>query len=427
MIENPSIHYLGTLFFALAVMHTFVVGLFRKLSHRYPHDSFRHSLFHLLGEVEVVFGVWAGIFSIVAGIMVSFTEVVKYLEGLHFTEPIFVFCIMVVSATKPVLWLAREGTAFLSGLISRALGTRAVLTDLATLLIIGPLIGSFITESGAITVTALLLLQMIKKSDQNFNYSLLALLFVSISVGGAMTPFAAPPILMVVSKWNWGFSEVFSMFGTHAIAVVLINSLGFVWWKKDQILENMVSFKDVQNNRDDVPFGVVALHYVFLVLIVLAAHHPVLAVTLLLFFLGVTVATQKYQNGIKFKESLLVAFFLGGLIFFGPFQAWWLAPVLDVVKDRSLFFLATGLTAITDNAALTYLGAQVPGLSDSSKYYLVAGALTGGGLTIIANAPNPAGFSILQKHFPNGLNAGKLFLAAIPPTIVAILCFGFLP
>lgn len=234
MIENPNIHYLGTLFFALAVMHTFVVGLFRKLSHRYPHDSFRHSVFHLLGEVEVVFGVWAGLFSIVAGFMVSFDEVVKYLEGLHFTEPIFVFCIMLVSATKPVLWLAREGTAMISGLVSRLLGTRAVLTDFATLLIMGPLLGSFITESGAITVTALLLLQMLKKSDQNFNYALLALLFVSISVGGAMTPFAAPPILMVVSKWNWGFAEVFSMFGTHAILIVVINALGFVWWKKKQ-------------------------------------------------------------------------------------------------------------------------------------------------------------------------------------------------
>lgn len=385
-----------------------------------------HSLLHLLGEVEVVFGLWAAIFSIVVGIKIGFSDVVEYLEGVQFTEPIFVFCIMIISSTKPVLWLARVAVSGLSGLISRSFRLPAIHTDLATLLILGPLLGSLITESGAITVTALLLAQMIRKSDMRLNYILLAVLFVNISVGGALTPFAAPPILMVAAKWQWGFTEVFEQFGLHAIIVVLVNAIGLVLICQKMIKENLTPFKDVQGNRETMPFGVVAVHYLFLVLMVLAAHHPKMAVALLLFFMGVAVATQRYQTAFKFKESLLVAFFLGGLIFFGPFQAWWLGPVLDVVQDRALFFLATGLTGITDNAALTFLGSQVAGLTDSSKYFLVAGALTGGGLTIIANAPNPAGFSILQKFFPEGLNAGKLFLSALAPTAVSIIVFGFI-
>lgn len=399
MIANLEAHALGTACFALAVLHTFSVGWIRKWSHHFPEDSFSRGLLHWLGEVEVVFGFWAAIFSVIIGVRYSFSDVIEYLEGVQFTEPIFVFCIMVVSATKPVLWLARTGISSLSHFLSRILRLSAVHTDLATLMIVGPLFGSLITESGAITVTALLLMQIIRKNDIKLNYSLLAVLFVNISVGGALTPFAAPPILMVVGKWNWGFSEVFSQFGVPALLVVFINAIGLVFLCRTKVSENLVSFKDIQGQSERIPYGVVLIHYVFLILIVMAAHHPKMAVTLLLFFLGVAVATSKYQSGFKFKESLLVAFFLGGLIFFGPFQTWWLSPVLEVVKDRSLFFLATALTAVTDNAALTYLGSQVPGLSESSKYFLVAGALSGGGLTIIANAPNPAGFSILQKTF----------------------------
>jgi Na+/H+ antiporter NhaD/arsenite permease-like protein len=85
------------------------------------------------------------------------------------------------------------------------------------------------------------------------------------------------------------------------------------------------------------------------------------------------------------------------------------------------------LTAITDNAALTYLGSLVPGLSDEFKVALVAGAVTGGGLTVIANAPNPAGVAILRNRFtddtvhPLGLLAG-----AALPTLVAAAAFRLL-
>jgi len=88
---------------------------------------------------------------------------------------------------------------------------------------------------------------------------------------------------------------------------------------------------------------------------------------------------------------------------------------------------ATILTAFTDNAALTYLGSLVEGLSDAFKYALVAGAVTGGGLTIIANAPNPAGAAILRPHLEEQtLHPFRLFLAALPPTITAALWFWFL-
>jgi len=84
---------------------------------------------------------------------------------------------------------------------------------------------------------------------------------------------------------------------------------------------------------------------------------------------------------------------------------------------------ATFLTAFNDNAAVTYLASQAPEFSDAMKYAVVAGAVTGGGLTVIANAPNPAGQSILAKHFAKGVSPLGLFLGALLPTAIVAACF----
>lgn len=124
----------------------------------------------------------------------------------------------------------------------------------------------------------------------------------------------------------------------------------------------------------------------------------------------------------------MVAFFLAGLIVLGGLQKWWLQPILSGLSPTVLYFGTTLLTAITDNAALTYLGSLVEGVSAEFKYAMIAGAVTGGGLTVIANAPNPAGFAILKGSFDDGaISAVGLAIAATPPTIVAIAAFMLLP
>ena len=99
------------------------------------------------------------------------------------------------------------------------------------------------------------------------------------------------------------------------------------------------------------------------------------------------------------KAPLLVGFFLGGLVIHGGLQGWWIAPVLASLTEVPLFLGAAGLTALNDNALITYLATLVPDLSDPLKIAVVAGAVTGGGLTVIANAPNPAGQALLNRFF----------------------------
>jgi len=165
----------------------------------------------------------------------------------------------------------------------------------------------------------------------------------------------------------------------------------------------------------------------FLTYIVAANHYPVLFVGLFLFFLGVVAVTEEYQSPLKLKESLLVGFFLAGLIVLGGPQKWWLQPLLSSLNSTSLYFGSILLTSITDNAALTYLGSLVENLSDLSKYSLVAGSVVGGGLTVIANAPNPAGYSILNQSFgQSGINPIRLLMAALIPTLISAVVFYFL-
>jgi hypothetical protein len=68
---------------------------------------------------------------------------------------------------------------------------------------------------------------------------------------------------------------------------------------------------------------------------------------------------------------LLVAFFLAGLVVLSGQQQWWLQSILLGMSSEAIFFGTMLLTAITDNAVLTYLGSLVEGLSDSFKYALV--------------------------------------------------------
>ncbi len=415
-----EIEILGTVFFAIAILHTFAASQVLKFSHRFAKGSAAQMFFHLLGEVEVVFGFWAAILMAIFALWQGPGFAIDYQGSLSFAEPVFVFVIMIVAATKPVLQFVESVIAFTSQALGKATGLGRHHSDFLMILILGPLAGSLITEPAAMTVTALLLSRRLHKAPNRFLYFLLGTLFVNVSIGGALTSFAAPPILMVAGKWGWGVREVFLQFGWKSILAVSLNAILFVAANFRKLPEFCQPVHEPSSN-EKLPAWVTGLHLIFLVAIVLAAHHISFALGLFLLFVGLTQVTKRYQNHLRLRESLLVAFFLAGIVMFGPFQKWWLEPLLTDINHWLLYAAATALTAITDNAALTFLGSQVEGLSEISKYYLVAGAIAGGGLTIIANAPNAAGYSILQRFFPTGLNPGWLFLGALMPTLGAVL------
>ena len=448
---NPtSQEILATVLFALAVLHTFFVKRFAHWAHKYPAGSVGENVLHFLAETEIVFGVWAAI--LVIGIAVlngsiddavtyveklggssdpaeveklgSVAEAVDYVKGTtdSYKEPKFVMIVMIMAATRPVVNMAE----LLILWIARLLPMRESVSFYIAALSFGSLFGSFITEPAAMTLLAMLLRR--RYFDQNIGrtlaYATIGLLFVNVSIGGTLTHFAAPPVLMVASKWGWGTWFMASTFGWRAAASCLCSTLmvALCFWKQLSLVQADTT------ERQAIPAWLTALHLVFLGAVVAFAHHADVFVGIFMIFLGLVAATQEYQEPLKLKEGLLVGFFLAGLVTLGSLQNYWLKPLIISLDGAQLYFGATALTAITDNAALTFLGSQVQGISDELKYALVAGAVTGGGLTVIANAPNPAGAGILQssKAFgDDGIHPVGLFLGATPPTLMAIAFFWF--
>lgn len=420
MQSSPTlIQVIGAILFGLAILHTFSTKYFTHLAHTRP----RHAgIWHLLGEVEVVFGFWALILMLFMFAISGKQPATDYLDSRNFTEPLFVFAIMVIAATRPILQLSGAVVRWLAKCMPLQRGTAMYFVVLSVV----PLLGSFITEPAAMTLAALMLRDILfsQPLSSKLKYATIGVLFVNISIGGTLTPFAAPPVLMVAAQWDWDLWFMVSNFGWKAAIAVLVNaSIATLVFRKQ--VGHMG--RKVAAETSPVPLSVIVVHLVFLALVVLFAHHPAVFMGLFLFFLGFTTAYQRHQNPLILREALLVAFFLAGLVVLGGLQQWWLQPILMKMDANAVFFGAAALTAFTDNAALTYLGSLVEGLSHEFKVALVAGAVTGGGLTVIANAPNPAGAAILKEKFTdNAIHPLGLLLGALPPTLVAVLAFKLL-
>ena len=417
MTETPDhlIQLVAATLFAVALVHTFAAKQFERLSHRYP----RHAgLFHLLGEVEVVFGLWAIVLVLAMALLRGGGAALAYAESRHYTEPLFVFVVMVIAASRPIVHAVLVST--------QALARRApVPTPLAAAwlgLAVVPLVGSLITEPAAMTIAALMLAPQIFRPGipERLKYFALGVLFVNISIGGTLSSFAAPPVLMVASAWGWDSAFMIVNFGwKSAIAVVVNATVAVVLLRRHLANPAAGAAAEVESHRP-MPWSVVGIHFAFLTAVVLLAHHPVAFLGVFLMFLGFAQAYDRHQSPLIIREALLVAFFLAGLVVLGGLQQWWLQPLVSSMSPQQLFFGATALTAITDNAALTYLGSLIEGISDEAKYSLVAGAVAGGGLTVIANAPNPAGVALLKRGFNDEtIGAAGLLAGALFPTLVA--------
>jgi hypothetical protein len=542
-VNQEPFNLVATLIFFLAIVHTFLTGRFMTISHQWEHahakkiergeagrDSVHHGaeLFHFLGEVEAVFGIWAIALGVAIIGFYDWKTAVNYLSHrVNFTEALFVVVVMTLASTRPILKVSEAIMWRIANLL------RGTLTAWwFTILTVGPVLGSLITEPAAMTISALLLAEKFYELEPStkFKYATIGLLFVNISVGGTLSNFAAPPVLMVASPWNWDMAFMIVNFGWKAIIGILIsNGLYFLMFRremanleqkftfvklKDDIQHNYLRRKDMDvrfdkllravddelgtrelvdqqvikveervrqmlkdqllpklseqgvdkkmikqafeerfeeiklremrralpgllppeqrgpfvdpdwDKRDDpVPAWVTAIHVFFMAWTIVNAHYPALFIPGLLFFLGFAQVTSQFQNRVDLKPALLVGFFLGGLVIHGGVQGWWIAPVLGNLAEVPLMLGATVLTAFNDNAAITFLSTLVPNFTDPLKYAVVAGAVAGGGLTVIANAPNPAGLSILKKYFGNEVSPAGIAKFALLPTVIMLILF----
>lgn len=453
-VTAEPFNLVATIIFVLAIIHTFLTGKFRHWAHEVeeahsarlrdlappPTDSdedevrdevsFGGQILHLLGEVEAVFGLWVVVLIGAITWYKGWPDALDYIgHKVNFTEAVFVVVIMALASTRPVLVFAEQ---CLRGVA--AIGRGSTGAWWLSILIIGPVLGSFITEPAAMTIAALLLARQFYalKPSPMFCYGTLGLLFVNVSVGGTLTHFAAPPVLMVAAPWGWDMAYMFTHFGWKAfIGIVVATAIYYIVFRRQlaALDRKRIERQTAQAQTDDrsgkraIPAWITAVQLGFMALVVYTAHYPALFVGAFLFFLAFSQATAHHQSKLDLKAPLLVGFFLAGLVIHGGLQAWWIEPVLKSLGEVPLFLSATLLTAVNDNAAITYLATLVPSFTESLKYAVVAGAVAGGGLTVIANAPNPAGQAILQRYFADGVSPLRLLVGALVPTGVMAAVF----
>ena len=433
-----------TILFGCAILHTFLAPMLLRYSHAVEKrfkakltEAEKHkvsawaNILEFLGEVEAVFALWALPVLLVAFKYFGWNNVVGFMHhDSNFTEPMFVIVIMAMAATRPVVQFAEQCL----NIVAR-MGKGTPTAWWMAILILAPLLGSVITEPGAMTIGALLLGRKIYelKPSPAFKYATLGLLFVNISVGGVLTNFAAPPVLMVADRWNWSTLFMLETFGWRSVLAIVANTLLYwaIFRKQLKAMEKEAEAEKSQHapnqwmdSHAPVPVLVTLLHLAFLAWTVVVKHYPELFIGGYLFFLALVQTTGTHQSKSSFRGPLMVGLFLAGLVIHGRLQSWWLEPVLNSgLGEWTLHLGAATLTAFNDNALITYLASQVNGLSDSAKYAIMSGAIAGGGLTVIANAPNPAGQSLLKRYFPNGVSPVNLLLAAFVPTLIVIASY----
>ena len=402
-VRAEPFNLVATAIFFLAIVHTFMTPLIRRWAHLaeerhrirprnnrpMPLDdegnevsevSFQGQILHFLSEVEAVFGIWAVVLAVAITLCKGWETAVDYVgQRVDFTEPMFVMVIMALASTRPLMRLA-ERCLFLFA----AVGGATVGAWWVAILVVGPLFGSLITEPGAMTISALLLARQFYylRPSARLSYATIGLLFVNVSVGGTLTQFAAPPMVMAAGPWHWGLVYMFTHFGWKAVAgIVCATSLYYAVFRKEFEELNSAYLRQgralTQGGGAYIPIWIIATQATFLVYTVAVARYPALFIGGFLFFMAFAQATAHYQKKLDLRPPLLVGFFLAGLVVHGGLQSWWLEPVLKSMGRVSLYVWATILTGFNDNAAITYLATLVPGFTEPFKYAVVPGAVHG--------------------------------------------------
>ena len=360
---------IGTGCFALALVHA---SLANAVARRVP-----PRLRPVLGEIEWVFPAWALVYLLVRVLVDGPVPTWAFVRDRSVHEPLLIFALMTACSVRPLARVVDRAIAA----AARVLPLPRAQRGLAAALVGGPLLGSLITEPAAMTITAMNLKAtwFTRPLSPRLRHDLLATLFVNVSVGGLLTSYAAAPMLMVADEWGWDAYYVLRHFGAPAVLSCVIN-VGLLLYLHRGELGRL---RPAPGSAADRPF-------------------------------------------VDVHAALGTAAFLTGLIVLGPSQRWWIAPLLERLPTEALYAGSALLTAVVDNAALTYLAAQVPALGEIARRAVVAGAVVGGGLTLLANAPNAAGFAILKETFVDRtVSPLALLRAAIRPTLVAAVAFAF--
>lgn len=431
-----SFHVIATVIFICAVIHTLSA---HKIHHFARMLELKHNpriiktggralfiqILYFLSEVELIFGIWVIPLLFTIATFYDWKIAIEYINTRDYTESLFVVVIMSLAATRPIIHAAETALKAIANSLGGTLSAWWF-----TLLTLGPILGSLITEPGAMALSALLLSRQFYdvKPSHKLAYATLGLLFVNISVGGVLTNFASPAVLVLSHAWHWTTPDMFYTFGWKAVLGILLSNASYWFYFRNEFkkLGQHAHFSHGKKEEDPlapVPSWIIFTHIFFLFSIVMTSHYPALFIAIFIFFIGFHHATRCFQYSLKIARPMMVGYFLAGLVIHSGLQGWWVVRILQDASPNFVMGIAMLLTGFNDNTAIACLSTLVPNWGDVLKYAIFTGVIAGGGLTVIANAPNPAGYQILRKYFGDGISPVKLFLAALFPTLILYAIF----
>ncbi|HSX04588.1 MAG TPA: putative Na+/H+ antiporter [Rhabdochlamydiaceae bacterium] len=440
--ETPSTFRILTLIiFILAILHTLFANHFvtlanhvealyaRKHKKEKPSKriSFMAEILRFLGEIEIVFAFWAIPLMIVILSFYDWKTALNYLNSRIYEEPFFIVIIMSLASTRPIFQFAEKATHFIAKRFGDTPGAWWL-----TIMTLSPLLGSIITEAAAMTIGALILKKRFYECgvSRKLAYGTLGLMFVNFSVGGVLTNFAAPPSVILTNCYHWTAADFFRQFGVKTlVGIVMVNLLYFFIFRDE--FKKLKKFKpEVQlgiKKEERVPFWITCINLAFISWVILMKEYSAIFIGSYLLFLGFHHATRPYQDQITLRKPLMVGLFLAGLMIHVEFQKWWIERLLTHLNYGQMMITGLIVTAFSENSVLAQLSCLIPDLTALLKYALVAGFIAGGGLTVIAHAPNLVGQTILKKYFRHGVSPLYLFLGALGPTLVFFVIYYFFP
>lgn len=430
-LEFTTFHLIALIIFACAIIHTLFSYRIQKVAEKYEIGQKKRTIpVHILffvSQIEIVFAFWAIPLFIAISFFYGWATALEYINTRDYTEPLFVVVILSLTASRPIVQIAEKTMRW----CAKGLGS-SLSAWWFVVLTVGPILGSFVTEAGAMALCALLLSRhfYIYQPSLKLAYATIALLFVNISVGGVLTDFASPAVLVLAHCWHWTGLDMLVSFGWKAVlGIILSNTLYWYYFRKEiREMNDRKAAAAVNEHSEEktVPLWITLIHIAFIVWTVVISHYPAVFIASYLFFIGFHQITRDHQYPIRVRHPMLIGLFLAGLVIHGGLQGWWVVDLLYGRSPLSVMGIAMGLTAFNDNTAISYLASLIPNWGEVFEYAIFTGVIAGGGLTVIANAPNPAGYSILKHHFKQGIHPVKLFCAAIIPTFILYLIFYLL-
>jgi hypothetical protein len=426
---------ISTVIFFLAVVHTFLTPTIfdysKKLSERkeaYPekwkHYHFLSEFFYLLSEVEVVFGLWLLPLLLAFTLLKGWDETLEYLNTREYTHAIYITVILVVIGSRPIITFAEKVLEWVA-----RLGKDSPGAWWWSILTVGPLLGALIKEPAAMALSAILLSKKFYPyaPSRNFSYATLGLLFANISVGGMLTSFSSRALFIVADRLDWNWVYMLTRFGWKVLIGIILSTglYHFVFhkeFKKGRFPKSLPALEKDEAEHP-TPFWITLIHLAFLSLIVITGETPPLFLGVFLIFLAFWKATSFYQTPLHLQSAVLIGFFFASLIIHGELQAWWIIPLMQNLNHFGAMVASFILSAFVDNAIVSYITLDLPQYDDLKHYLVIAGAMSAGALTVIANAPNPVGHAILRPSFKGKISFFALFLGAIIPSLIYLSLF----